>query len=473
MHGGEKGRVPPHHLEAERSVLGAILVRNDTLDQVREVGLQTQDFYQQTHRKIYDAACTISDRSEPVDLVTLSAVLRDRGVFDAIGGTEALTSLFDDAFAVGNISYYARIIRDKAIQRRMIEVCTDIMSQAFAGVENTEEFLDAAESRMFSVADLKLNQSFVALKKILMLNMNAVEELALSKKDVTGPATGFKEFDSITTGLHPGQVAIIAARPGMGKTSWVLSAIQNAAVNTNAVVGFFSLEMSKEEIGFRFLSALSRIDSKKLKVGRLADRDWQHLAEAADKLAKARIFIDDSGGLTIMDIRARCRRLLAREKRLDLVVVDYLQLMQGSKHARGENSRNLEISEISRSLKELAKELKLPIIALSQLNRGAENRQDKRPNLADLRESGSIEQDADMVCFIYRDEYYNKDTDDRGIAELIISKNRSGPTDTIRLTWLAQYTLFVDLAENMPGAPVENYRRPRGATGYDNNDITL
>lgn len=461
------GRVPPSNLEAERSVLGAILVQNDAIDRVRETGLEPRDFYLDAHQKIFECACSLADRRQPVDLVTLSAALRDRSWFDIAGGTPTLTGLFEDAFAVGNAAHYARIVRDKAIVRRMIETCSEIITDAFEGVEDTEAFLDAAEGKVFSAADLRLSTTVVELKSVLVGNMATIEELAMQKRSVTGLSTGFRDFDQLTTGLHGGQIMIIAARPGMGKTSWMLSAIQHAAVVDKATVAIFSLEMSKEELGFRFLSGLSRIDSRKLKIGRLADRDWHKLAEAADHLSKSKIFVDDSGGLTVMDIRARMRRLLAQEKKLDLIVVDYLQLMKGSKGARNENSREREISEISRNLKELAKELKVPIIAASQLNRGVENRQDKRPNLSDLRESGAIEQDADMVCFIHRDDYYNKESDQRGIAELIVAKNRAGETNTVRLAWLGQYTLFANLAEGDPsGSPIQPVRSDKG-------DITL
>lgn len=461
------GAVPPHHLEAERSVLGAILVQNEAIDVAREAGLESRDFYREAHQKIFDAACALSERREPIDLITLTGALKDRGWYEVVGGTPTLTGLFDEAFAVGNSAHYARIVREKAVQRRMIEACSEIISDAFNGVEDTEAYIDEAERRVFQVADTHASQSFTELRSILIDNMTRIEELALQKADVTGLGTGFTDFDRLTTGLHPGQIVIIAARPGMGKTSWFISALQHAAIVNKSVVALFSLEMSKEELGFKFLSGLSRIDSRKLKVGRLIDRDWHRLSEAADLLAKSKIFIDDSGGTTVMDIRAKCRRLLAKEKRLDLIVVDYLQLMKASKKLqRGDSSREREISEISRSLKELAKELKVPIIALSQLNRSVESRQDKRPNLSDLRESGAIEQDADIVCFIHREDYYNKETENKGIAELIVAKNRSGETDTCRLAWLGQYTLFVNLTQDAPGTPVS---RPRSEKG----DITL
>lgn len=457
------GRLPPQNIEAERSVLGAILVQNDAIYRVMEVGLEARDFYRDAHSKIFDVLTALSERREPVDLITLTSALKDRSWFEQIGGTPTLTGLFEDSFAVSNVAHYAMIVRDKALLRRMIETTAEIAGEAFDGVEDVESYIDEAERKIFSITDSKLTKSFSSMQEILVQNMHTIEELAARKSEVTGLATGFHEFDRLTSGLKPGQLIIIAGRPAMGKSSLVFSAAQNAGVGQKGVVALFSLEMSKDEIGFRFLSGLSRIDSKRLKIGRLADRDWPKLAQAADQLSKAKVFIDDSGDLSVMDMRARCRRLLSVEGRLDLVMVDYLQLMRASKHAsKGDSSREREISEISRNLKALAKELKVPIIALSQLNRGVESRQDKRPMLSDLRESGAIEQDADMVCFVYRDEVYNKDTEDRGIAELIVAKHRAGETATIRLAWLAEYTLFANLASDQPGTPVSPPRPDRG-----------
>jgi replicative DNA helicase len=315
------------------------------------------------------------------------------------------------------------------------------------------------------VSDTQFNQSFSSMQDILVANMHSIEEAASKGSAVTGLSTGFTDFDKMTAGLHPGQLIIIGGRPAMGKTSLVVSAAQNAALNHKAVVMFFSLEMSKEELVMRMLSSQARIDSKRLRLGRLVDRDWPRLAQAADQLSKAKIFIDDSGALTVMDMRARCRRLMSQEKKLDLIVVDYLQLMQGSKSSRGDGSREREISEISRNLKSLAKELKVPIIGLSQLSRALESRPDKRPMLSDLRESGAIEQDADLVGFVYRDEYYNKDSEDRGVAEFIISKHRAGETGTVRLAFMGEYTLFANLASDTPGSPV-----PSGPGGIRSRD---
>jgi len=462
------GRIPPHNLQAERSVLGAILSKPSTVHVVHDQSIEPRDFYHQSHQRIFEVLMSLSERGEPLDLVTLTAALRDRNWYESVGGTATLTSLFEDHFSPANISHYAKIVREKALLRRMIEVTGEIQGDAFDGTTDIEAFLDESERKVFSVSDVKMNRSFASMQEILIENMHTIEDLAQRSEEITGLSVGFHDFDKLTSGLHKGQLIIVAGRPAMGKTSVVISMIQNAAVGKKAVIALFSLEMSKEELGFKLLSGLARVESKRLKIGRLADREWQRLAQACDQLQKSRIFIDDSGDLTVMDMRSRCRRLLAMEKRIDLIVVDYLQLMRGTKSSKAEASREREISEISRNLKALAKELGVPIIALSQLNRGLENRQDKRPMLSDLRESGAIEQDADMVCFVYRDEVYNKDSEEKGVAELIIAKHRAGETATVRLAWLSQYTLFANLDENSgaPSAPV-NYPRP------DRGDPTL
>lgn len=452
--GGRGSRVPPHSVEAERSVLGAILLNNEAIHRVVDSGIEPRDFYFDNHGKIFETLYSLSSRSQALDLITLSAALRDRGWYEQIGGQGTLTGLVEDTFAIGNVIYYAKIVREKALLRRMIDIAGEITRDAFEGVDDVEAFLDDAEKRVFSVSDVQASKGFAPMRDILVSNMHAIEEAASRGTAVTGLPTGFTEFDKLTAGLHPGQLIIVGGRPAMGKTSLVVSAAQNAAMNSGAVVMIFSLEMSKEELVMRMLSSQSRIDSKRLRLGRLVDRDWPRLAQSADALSKAKIYIDDSGALTVMDMRARCRRLLAQEKKLDLIVVDYLQLMQGSKGSRGDVNREKEISEISRNLKSLAKELRVPIIGLSQLSRALEGRPDKRPMLSDLRESGAIEQDADLVGFVYRDEYYNKDSEDRGVAEFIIAKHRAGETGTVRLAFMGEYTLFANLAAETPGTPV-------------------
>ncbi len=459
----------PHDLEAERSVLGSVLVNNASLDELRELGLENRDFYTDAHQKIYEMSCSLSDQGKAVDLVTLNSALKDRGWYDQVGGM-TLANLFDQAsFQIANVYHYGRIVREKALQRRVIEACSDIMDQGLQGVENTANYIDAAETRIFEVSQNKVQRSFVSIAEVVSANMTKVQELFVSgSKEVVGLGTGFIDFDKVTAGLQAGQVMVLAARPGMGKTSWFISALLSASVKQKAVAALFSLEMSKDELGFRFCSAISRIDSKRLKTGALSKEEFRRLMTAAEQLGAARIHIDDTAALSVMDLRSRCRRLKAKEKQLDLIVIDYLQLMRGPANNKAQSgNREQEISAISRGLKELAKELGVPIIALSQLSRQVENRTDKRPMLSDLRESGAIEQDADMVVFIYRDDYYNPESDEKGIAELIIAKNRHGEPGTVKLAWMGQYTLFANLADDgSKSAPSPNpnaHRKPQAS----------
>ena len=458
----------PHDLEAERSVLGALLVNNASLDLVREAGLEERDFFLDAHQKIFEMACSVSDQGKPVDLVTITDGLRNRNWYDLIGGVGTLTGLYDQAsFQVANVVHYSKIVREKALQRRLVETCSEIMDEGLSGVENTETYIDSAETKIFEVSQKKIQRSFTSIAEIISHNMSQVQELFVNGgQDVVGLPTGFTDFDKMTSGLQPGQVMVLAARPGMGKTALFVSALLHASVVKNSVAALFSLEMSKEELGFRFFSGLSRIENKRLKTGALAKEEFRRLMNAAEQLGQARIHIDDTPALSVLDIRARCRRLKAKEKQLDLIIVDYLQLMRGPKTGQQGGNREQEISAISRGLKELAKELGVPIIACSQLSRNVESRTDKRPMLSDLRESGAIEQDADMVCFIYRDDYYNQDSEEKGIAEIIISKNRHGEPGTVKLAWMGQYTLFANLtSEGAPPAPV--VRRPGNAGSGD------
>ncbi|MEW6057191.1 MAG: replicative DNA helicase [Bdellovibrionota bacterium] len=443
--------IPPHSLEAERSVLGALLLDSVAYSKVSDVGLSTEDFYREAHSKIFEAIQDLISRGEPVDLITLTTSLKNRNTFDHVGGSAYLTGLFEDSYSSAHITHYAKIVKEKAILRRMISTVNDLSERAYGGIEDIEEFLDLAEKSIFEVTDSKIRQSFFGIKEILLENMQAIQELAEKKTNVTGLATGFRDLDEKTSGLHPGNLVIIAGRPAMGKTSFVLNIAERAAIRTKASVAVFSLEMAKEELGVRFLTGLAKVDASRLKIGKLLDRDWKALTKAAGMLGDARIFVDDTPAITVLEMRSRCRRL-SSEHGLDLVIVDYLQLMRGnSKGGKGVDSREREISEISRSLKALAKELRVPVIALSQLNRSVESRPDKRPMLSDLRESGAIEQDADIVAFVYRDEVYNKETEDKGVAELIVAKHRAGSTGTIRLAWQAEYTAFEDLASDFYG----------------------
>ena len=436
--------LPPQNLEAERSLLGGLLLDNLALSKVLDSGLSVVDFYRDAHSKIFESICELSAKSEPVDLVTLTAQLRNKGIFEEVGGSAYLTSLFDEAFSSAHVVHYSKIVREKSILRRLISTSNEIIETAYQGVENIEEYLDGIEKSIFEVTDNKIRASVVGIRQILVDNMHRIQELSEKNAIVTGLATGFKELDRMTSGMQAGQLIIIAARPAMGKSSLALNIAQNVATHSKASVVVFSLEMAKEELGFRFLTSLAKVDASDLKIGRLKDRDWKALTKAAGILGEAKIFVDDTAAISVLEMRSRCRRVQA-EGGLDLIIVDYLQLMRGhSKMQKGQDNREREISEISRGLKALAKELRVPVIALSQLNRGVEARSDKRPLLSDLRESGAIEQDADIVSFVYRDEVYNKDTEDRGKAELIIAKHRAGAVGTIRLSWDPQFTAFSD-----------------------------
>lgn len=451
--------VPPQNLEAERSVIGALMIDNAAFHKVLDVGLEPEDFYRESHGRIFEAIKDLQSRGQPVDIITLGDALKNRGTIELVGGLAYLTGLFEDSYSSAHVVHYSKIVKEKAILRRLISASFDLAGRAHDGVEDIEEFLDFAEKAIFDVTDSKIRNSFTEIKQILMENMHSIQELAEKKVSITGLPTGFTDLDEKTSGLHPGQLVVIAGRPAMGKTSFALNIAENAAIQAKASVAIFSLEMSKEELGFRFLTSLAKVDASRLKVGRLQERDWKELAKASKKLSETKIFIDDTPALTVLEMRSRCRRLLS-EHGLSLVIVDYLQLMRGTtKGGKAADSREREISEISRSLKALAKELRVPVIALSQLNRGLEGRPDKRPMLSDLRESGAIEQDADIVAFVYRDEVYNRDTQDKNIAEIIVAKHRSGGVGAVRLVWQPEFTVFTNLAHDhyaverpMPGA---------------------
>jgi replicative DNA helicase len=439
--------VLPHDVEAERSVLGALVSHNEALHKALEMKLEARDFYADSHQKLYEIILYLFERNQPIDLITLASQLKDRGWYEQVGGSVTLTEIFQDCFSVGHIAAYVEIIKNKAILRRIINTTSEITAKAVKGVSETEPFLDEIERMVFEISESKSGSHSTSLRDIFFSNLQTIENMALRKSDVIGLPTGFRDFDRLTGGLRGGQLMILAARPSMGKTSMFLSICQNVVTHDpKAVVQVFSLEMSKDELGFRLLSGSTKIPASKIKVGNLSTVDWPKLLNSSNELSASKIQIDDSAGLSVLDIKARCRRILAKEKRLDLIVVDYLQLMKGSKASqRGDSTREREVSEISRSLKSLSKELKVPVIALSQLNRSLENRPNKRPLLSDLRESGSIEADADIVAFIHREEVYNKETEDKGIAELILAKHRAGPTGTVRLGWLPEYTLFTNL----------------------------
>lgn len=438
--------IPPHSLDAERSVIGALLLDNSAFHKVVDVGLESQDFYLDSHGKIFQTIQELNYKNQPVDFVTLGDALKNKGILEHVGGLTYLTGLFENSYSSAHIVHYSKIVKEKAILRRIISTANDLSEKAHDGVEDVELFLDEAEKSIFDITDAKIHTSFADIKQVMMENMSLIQELAERKTTVTGLPTGFTDIDEKTSGLHAGQLIVIAGRPAMGKTSFMLNIAEHAAIHAKATVALFSLEMSKDELGFRFLTSQAKVNASKLKIGKLQERDWKNLAKAASTLSESKIMIDDSAAISVLEMRARCRRLQA-EHGLGLIIVDYLQLMKGNTKSKGgSDSREREISEISRSLKALAKELKVPVIALSQLNRGLENRPDKRPMLSDLRESGAIEQDADIVAFVYRDEVYNKDTIDKGIAEIIVAKHRAGSVGTVRLAWLPEYTTFSNLA---------------------------
>jgi len=435
--------LPPQNTEAEASILSAILIDNSTLLDVLEL-LSPEDFYKSTHKFIFAGMSELFARNEPVDLVTLTNLLREQKQLEKIGGATYLASLVDSVPLAVNAQHYARIIRDKAALRLLIKKSNDITKRCFEDGGNVDGVIDFAESAIFEISGEKNKQAFYSLGQIIETNIDALEERQGNKSLLTGVPTGFTYFDNLTSGCQNSDLIIIAARPSMGKTALALNIARNAAIDANIPVGFFSLEMSKEQLSMRMLCAEARIDSSRLRGGFFTREDWVHLTDAASTLSEAPIYIDDSPDISAMSIRAKSRRLKL-DKNIGMIFIDYLQLMRGPTTAE---RRDLEISEISRSLKALAKEINIPVVALSQLNRKLEERSDKRPQLSDLRESGALEQDADVVAFIYRDEIYNRDENNpqKGKAEIIISKQRNGPVGVVPLTFIATYTRFENMA---------------------------
>ncbi|MGB5811203.1 MAG: replicative DNA helicase [Polyangiales bacterium] len=439
-----QGQVPPNALDAERAVLGGILLENEAMNVVLEV-LSTGDFYSEANAKIFEAMTELFARSQPVDQVTLREVLVHGGKLAGVGGDEYLLSLTNTIPTVTNIQAHARIVRDKSVVRSLIQVCHEVTARGYGDYGAVEEFLDEAESSVFAVARERARNPYEHVKEVVMRTFQEIHETANRGEAITGLPTGFALLDKLTAGMHAGDLIIVAGRPGMGKTSFALNVAHNACEAAKVPVAIFSLEMPKGQLVRRLLGSEARVDGNRIRTGQLHKEDWPKLADAAGTLSELPIWIDDTPAITLLELRAKARRLRS-EVGLSLIVVDYLQLMRSGMR---NDSREQEISEISRSLKALAKELEIPIIALSQLNRGVESRggKDKRPLLSDLRESGAIEQDADTIWFIYRDEVYNRDSDDRGIAEIIIGKQRAGPTGTCRVRFFNEYTRFDDLAD--------------------------
>ncbi len=444
------GRVPPHDLNAEKAVLGGVLLENDALNDVTEM-LKPEDFYKDSHGLIYQAMLDLFTDRAPVDTVTLRERLSTTGQLARVGGDEYLLMLTDTIPTVANIKAHAKIVSEKALVRQLINASYEIAAKAYGDYGALEEFLDESERRVFNVGKGKLRNQSEHINDVVMRAFEGITKAAEAKEHVTGLPTGFRQLDWYTSGFHPGDLVITAGRPGMGKTAFALNIALNACRARQVPVVVFSLEMPNEQLAKRLLCAEAGVDGTKLRGGRLTREDWQPLTRAAGELSELPIWMDDTPGLTLMEMRAKCRRLHSEEP-LGLIVVDYLQLMRSGTKSE---SREQEISEISRSLKGLAKELGLPIMALSQLNRGVETRgtKDKRPQLSDLRESGAIEQDADTIMFIYRDEVYNPETPDKGIAEIIIGKQRAGPTGTVRCAFKRQYTRFENLEEHREDAP--------------------
>ena len=439
------GRVPPNALEAERAVLGGILLENDAMNVVTEI-LVPEDFYSQANATLYEVMRELASRSQPIDQVTIRETLVGSQKLQAIGGDEYLFQLTNTIPTVANIEAHARIVKDKAVVRKLITACHEIAASGYGDYGELENFLDQAEASVFAVAKQRARNPYEHVKDVVMRTFEEIHEAARRGAAITGLPTGFDRLDKMTAGMHPGDLIIIAGRPGMGKTSFALNVGLQACVASNEPIAVFSLEMPKEQLVKRMLCSEARVDGTRMRTGQLHRDDWPKLANAAGILSELPIWIDDTPAISMLELRAKARRLQS-EHGLGLIVVDYLQLMRsGSKN----DSREQEISEISRNLKALAKELSLPIIALSQLNRGVESRgnKDKRPQLSDLRESGAIEQDADTIWFIYRDEVYNKESEDRGVAEVIIGKQRAGPTGTCRVRFFNEFTRFDNLAED-------------------------
>ena len=436
------GRVPPQNPEAEQSVLGTILLSDDSFTTVLEL-ITGDDFYLDRHKLIFEAMVLLFEKNEPHDVITVSNQLKDINKLEEAGGIAYLATLTSIVPVTANLSHYAKIIHQKAILRSLIRVNTEIAGRCYEEQGDIDILVEEAEQAIFEIARSKSGQSFTHLKDIIPGAFETVEQLYKRKEMITGVPTGYSEMDKMTAGLQPSDLIILAGRPSMGKTSFAMNIAQHAAQVEKIAVAVFSLEMSKEQLTMRLLSSAGRIDSQRIRTGKLHDDDWPKLTRAVGMLTEAPMYIDDTAAISVLEMRAKVRRLSARSP-LGLIVVDYLQLMRGHSN----ENRTQEISEISRSLKAMAKELKVPVIALSQLNRGLESRTDKRPMMSDLRESGAIEQDADVICFIYRDEVYNKadDNPNKGISEIIIGKQRNGPTGTVKLTFIKEYTMFENLS---------------------------
>ena len=435
------GKIPPNDTEAEQAVLGSMLTDKEATIAAIEV-LKEEDFYREDNKLIYRAILNLYNRAEPVDIITLKAELKSMGKLEAVGGLEYIVQLPDRVPTTSNVEQYIKIVEEKSMLRALIKTADELITLGYDPTQEVEQVIDTAEKKIFEVMQKKNQKGYSSMKDILIDTFTQLEQLYNQKEMITGVPTGFADLDYRTSGLHNSDLILVAARPAMGKSAFALNIATHAAVRGKVPVAIFSLEMSKEQMANRILCSEAMVDSAKVRTGKIDDEEWGKLAAASGELSEAGIYIDDTPGISVMEIRAKCRKMKL-EKNIGLVVIDYLQLVQGSNRKGG--SREQEIAEISRSLKILAKEINVPVIALSQLSRAPEQRVDHRPMLSDLRESGSIEQDADIVMFLYRDDYYNEDTDKKNIAEVIIAKHRSGATGTVELLWLGNYTKFANI----------------------------
>ena len=443
----ELGKIPPNDIEAEQAVIGSMLTDKEAVSSAIET-LKPEDFYREDNRIIYEAILSLYGRSEPIDIITLKSELSSMGKFEAVGGLEYIAELPDKVPTTANVEQYIKIVEEKSVLRNLIKTANEIITLGYDQTQEVDGIIDSAEKKIFEVMQKKNQKGYTPIKDILVETFTELEQLYNQKQRITGIPTGFSDLDFRTSGLHNSDLILVAARPAMGKSAFALNIATNAAVRAKVPVAIFSLEMSKEQMTSRILCSEAMVDSNKVRTGKIDDEEWSKLAAASGELSEANIYIDDTPGISIMEIRAKCRKMKI-EKNIGLVVIDYLQLVQGSGKRGG--SREQEIAEISRSLKILAKEINVPVIALSQLSRAPEQRPDHRPMLSDLRESGSIEQDADIVMFLYRDDYYNEDSEKKNIAEVILAKHRAGSTGTVELLWLGNYTKFANIDKYREG----------------------
>ena len=432
----------PQSIEAEKSVLGSMMIDKNVIVQAAEA-LSADDFYRDTHKYIFKSIVEMYQRDEPIDEITLLEYLKSTDRLEKAGGISYITEIGSAILTTANVKSYIKIVEDKATLRKLIDSSTKIIESCYNNQDDVEKVIDTAEKKIFDLAEKKNSSDFEPLSNILERGFEQIEALFNNKGEVTGVGSGFKDLDELTSGFQKGDMVLIAARPSMGKTTFALNIAEHAALRQGKSVVVFSLEMSKEQLAYKLLCSEANVDMLKLRTGDLEDTDWENIARASGPLSSAKIYIDDTAGVSIMEMRSKCRRL-KMEYGVDLILIDYLQLMSGS----GEESRQQEVSEISRNIKAIAKEMQCPVIALSQLSRAPEQRADHRPMLSDLRESGSIEQDADLVMFLYRDEYYNKETEEKNVAECIIAKQRNGPVGTVKLAWIGQFSKFGNLEHN-------------------------